>query len=283
MIFLFISIFSSVFVGILFKKIKPNFNEGFIMISFNYLIAIILSYNLFDVNISSIHLNYKIVFPLMILMPTIFYILNLSINKSGIIKTDIAQRISLIIPISASFLIFGESISLFKWIGIILGFGSVILMLYKNDKTVQNNSIFLALVFFGYGIIDILFKQIALQKTHPYTTYLFFIFTGCFIISLLMSLLFKKKEYKINKSVYFYGILLGLLNFSNIYFYLKAHKIYSDNPSTVFAVMNFGVISLATILGVFLFKEKLSKKNIFGIILAVFAIIFVLYSQYKNI
>ena len=283
MLFLFISIFSSVFVGILFKKIKPNFNEGFLMISLNYLVAIILSYSLFDVSISSFNLNYSIIFPLMFLMPTIFYILNLSINKSGIIKTDIAQRISLIIPISASFLIFGESISLFKWIGIILGFGSVILMLYKNDKKVQSNSIFLVLVFFGYGIIDILFKQIAMQKTHPYTTYLFFIFIGCFIISLLMSLFFKKKEYKINKIIYLYGIILGLFNFSNIFFYLKAHKIYSDNPSTVFAVMNFGVISLATILGVFLFKEKLSKKNILGIILAIFAIIFVLYSQYKNL
>lgn len=281
MLYLFISIFCSVFVGILFKKIKPNFTEGFLMIATNYLIAIILSYYLFDVNVSSFDLNYYIVIPLVILMPTVFYFMNISINKSGIIKTDIAQRISLIIPISASFLIFGESISAFKWIGIILGFCSVVLMLYKNDNTVKFNSIYLILVFLGYGIIDILFKQIAIQKSHPYTTYLFFVFTGCFFTSLIMSLFIKKS--KINKKIFLYGCILGILNFSNIFFYLKAHKIYNNQPSTVFAVMNFGVISLATILGVFLFKERLSKKNIFGLILAVFAIIFVLYSQFKNI
>lgn len=281
MIFLFISIFCSVSVGILFKQIKPKLSESFIMITINYLVAILLSYSLFNINISSVNLNYKLIIPLVILMPLIFYFLNLSINKSGIIKTDIAQRISLIIPISASFLIFQESISVFKWIGILLGFLSVFLMLYKTDKKIQSNSIYMAFVFFGYGIIDVLFKQIAMQKTHPYTTYLFFIFIGCFIISLIISCFLNKQ--KINKNIYFYGLLLGFLNFLNIYFYLKAHKNYSDQPSTVFAIMNFGVISIATILGVFLFKEKLSKKNIFGIILAIFAIIFVLYSQFKNI
>lgn len=281
MIFLFISIFCSVSVGILFKLIKPNLFESFMMITINYFVAIYLIYSLFNITISSVDLNYKLIIPLIILMPLIFYILNLSINKSGIIKTDIAQRISLIIPISASFLIFQESISIFKWIGILLGFISVILMLYKTDKKIQSNSIYLTLVFFGFGIIDVLFKQIAMQKTHPYTTYLFFVFIGCFVISLLISCFLKKQ--KINNKIYFYGLLLGCLNFSNIYFYLKAHEIYSDQPSTVFAIMNFGVILLATILGVFLFKEKLSKKNILGIILAVFAIIFVLYSQLKKI
>ena len=283
MIYLLISIFCSVFVGILFKKTKPSFSEGFTMITLNYLVSIFLCYSLFNINISSFNLNCSILIPLIILMPTVFYILNLSINKSGIIKTDIAQRISLIIPISASFLIFGESISVFKWIGIILGFTSVILMLYKSNQTVKSNSIYLGFVFLGYGIIDVLFKQIAIQKTQPFTTYLFFIFIGCFFTSLIVSIFIKKTKFEVNKKIFLYGLILGCLNFSNIYFYLNAHKIYNDQPSTVFAVMNFGVISLATILGVFIFKEKLSKKNIIGIILAVFAIIFVLYSQYKNI
>jgi hypothetical protein len=35
-----------------------------------------------------------------------------------------------------------------------------------------------AVVFLGFGIIDILFKQVALFKEVPYTTSLFLIYTG---------------------------------------------------------------------------------------------------------
>lgn len=281
MFFLIISIICSVSVGVLFKKIKPDFYESFLIISINYLISIVLSWFLFEPQLNNISLNYWIILPLILLMPSIFIILNLSIKKSGIIKTDIAQRLSLVIPIFSSFLLFGESISLLKWFGLILGFLAVFLMLSRSEKNIKSNSCYLAIVFFGYGIIDVLFKQIALQKSHPYTTYLFLVFVGCLLVSILFSFFIKKRVKKIDFSVIIYGIILGVLNFSNIYFYLKAHKIFSSEPSTVFAMMNFGVISLATILGVFIFKEKLSKKNILGIAIAVVAIIFVLISQFK--
>jgi drug/metabolite transporter (DMT)-like permease len=77
--------------------------------------------------------------------------------------------------------------------------------------------------------------------------------------------------------------LLGLFNFLNIYFYLKAHQSFAKTPTTVFATMNFGVILLGTLVGAFYFKEKLSGKNILGLVLAVIAIIFVVLSQSGNL
>lgn len=280
MLFLIISIVCSVSVGILFKKVKPNLFESFIMIALNYLIAFVLSYFLFEVKLENSDINLSLVIPLVILMPSVFYFLNQSINKSGIIKTDISQRISLIIPISASFLLFGEKISLFKWLGIILGFIAVFLMLYKQNHIKKSNSIYLALVFLGYGIIDVFFKQIALQNNIPYITYLFYIFVGCFISSIIFLILLKKKA-KIKFTVILNGLFLGILNFSNIFFYMKAHKIFSEQPSTVFAIMNFGVIVLATVIGYFFFNEKLTQKNILGLLLALFAIFFILVSQFN--
>ena len=52
------------------------------------------------------------------------------------------------------------------------------------------------------------------------------------------------------------GIVLGVLNFFNILFYIKAHQSFSGNPTLVFAGMNIGVICLGTITGAFAFKEK---------------------------
>jgi multidrug transporter EmrE-like cation transporter len=69
------------------------------------------------------------------------------------------------------------------------------------------------------------------------------------------------------------GLVLGLLNFSNIYFYIRAHQTFPENPTLVFSAMNIGVISLGTLIGAGLFKERLSLVNGLGILLAVGAII----------
>ena len=72
------------------------------------------------------------------------------------------------------------------------------------------------------------------------------------------------------------GIVLGMLNMGNIYAYIKAHQSLADSPSVVFTGMNVGVIAVATLVGVFAFKESLSKLNILGIVLAM-ACVFVLF------
>lgn len=56
------------------------------------------------------------------------------------------------------------------------------------------------------------------------------------------------------------GIILGVLNFFNILFYIKAHQSFGQNPTLVFAGMNIGVICLGTITAHF-FKEKSAKST----------------------
>lgn len=285
MINLFISILCSVSVGVLFKYIKAKTSVNIFLITVNYLFAIIATYvglhPVIDTGV--VAFNYFTI-SLSVLLPSVFIFLSLSIHYSGIIKTDIAQRISLVIPIACSYWLFNETISGMKWIGLITGFISFWFILSKGKKLTQSNSIYLLFVFVGYGVIDVLFKQVALQKNIPYITALFFIFCGSFIFSVIITLVsWFKKKLIIEKNVFFYGILLGLLNFLNIYFYLKAHQSFAKHPTTVFATMNFGVIFFATLIGAFYFKEKLSKRNILGLALAVIAIIFIVISQIENI
>jgi len=75
-------------------------------------------------------------------------------------------------------------------------------------------------------------------------------------------------------------MLLGMFNFMNIFFYLKAHQALSAQPSLVFASMNIGVVVLGTLLGYFLFKEQLSKLNFAGVGLAIVAIVMITTAQY---
>lgn len=290
MLYLILSICFSVSVGILIKISKKSNADVFQMISFNYLIAILCSYFLFDVNIEikTHEVPYLPILALAILLPIVFVFLIKSIQQVGIIRTDLAQRLSLFLPIIAAILIFNETISVLKYIGILLGLSSIYLILNRNESTTTSkrvtNWLYPTLVFIGFGVIDILFKQLALYSTIPYIESMFYIFIGALIISILINLFYiivQKRPFRYYSLLY--GIPLGLINFLNIYFYLKAHRVFSETPTTVFAGMNFGVIILGTLIGYFFFNEKLSFKNCIGITLALVSVLIILITQFYNL
>ncbi|HUH54664.1 MAG TPA: EamA/RhaT family transporter, partial [Rhodanobacter sp.] len=68
------------------------------------------------------------------------------------------------------------------------------------------------------------------------------------------------------------GVLLGLFNFGNILFYLRGHRALPQHPALVFASMNIGVVALGALVGVLLFRERLSRLNLAGVLLAALAI-----------
>jgi len=123
-------------------------------------------------------------------------------------------------------------------------------------------------VWFGYGIIDILFKQVAKSGgAFPTTLFIAFSLAACIMF---IYLLFKRTQWNVASVVG--GIILGVLNFFNILFYIKAHQSFGSNPTLVFAGMNIGVICLGTITGALIFKEKISKVNWLGIVFSLCAI-----------
>lgn len=76
------------------------------------------------------------------------------------------------------------------------------------------------------------------------------------------------------------GLLLGVFNFFNILFYIKAHQYFKANPTLVFAAMNVGVIALGTLTGTVIFKEKLRPIHLIGIGFALTAIVILFYGQH---
>lgn len=284
MLFLILSIICSVTVGIIFKLTRHYNCNPVQIVAFNYVFALLFCYLTYAPNLDEVSKNdpWNIYAAVGILLPVIFLFLVASIKHMGIVKTDAAQRLSLFIPILAAWFIFKEEFNSYKIIGLAVGFLALLFILRKPSENQQNKWIYPALVLLGFGVIDILFKQIALYSTLPYTTSLFIVFCIALLISLgivIYNGVVKRVKLEI-KNILFGG-LVGLFNFGNILFYLKAHKVFSENPSTVFAGMNMGVIVLGSIVGVLFFKEKLSKMNFSGIILALIAIIFIVFSQIK--
>ncbi|WP_316821981.1 EamA family transporter [Pedobacter gandavensis] len=288
MIYLIISIFCSVTVAVLLKLARRYKINVLQAITWNYLFAIALSFIFFKPSIAELT-NAKlspVYLCLGVLLPLVFWFLGASIRNIGIARTDIAQRLSLFISILAAYFLFGDQFNTLKILGLCFGFTAIIFTLYRKSAslTTGGNWIYPLLVFFGFGIIDILFKQIAQIKDLAYTSSLILTFAISFVISLLSILyLAVVKQQKLELVNFACGAVLGFFNFGNILFYLKAHREMADHPSTVFAAMNIGVIILGTLVGVFLFKEKLNKLNYLGLALALIAIILITLSQFHAI
>src|SRR5690606_23676098 len=125
-------------------------------------------------------------------------------------------------------------------------------------------------VWLGYGTIDILFKQLA-KSGAAFSSSLLLSFILAAI--LMFAWLALRRSTQWSPRSLLSGVLLGLLNFGNIYFYIRAHQTFPDNPTLVFAAMNIGVISAGTLVGAGVFRERLGRLNVLGIALALVAIV----------
>ena len=276
---LIIAVLCSVAVSVLLKVARKRHIEIQQAIAFNYIVALSLSWFLLKPDFKGLEFtdfiaqseNTPIFLALGILLPSVFIIMSKAVEFAGIVRSDAAQRLSLFLPILAAFLIFHETLSQSKAIGIVLAFVGLFCLLSKpNQQSAVDFRGILGLVgvWFGYGIIDILFKQVAKSGgAFPTTLFIAFSLAACIMF---IYLLFKRTQW--NVASFVGGIILGVLNFFNILFYIKAHQSFGSNPTLVFAGMNIGVICLGTITGALIFKEKISKINWLGIVFSLSAI-----------
>lgn len=280
-----LAVLCSVTVGVLIKFARSR--DIFIAqsIAVNYLVTTALCYFVLKPNFGGQSLvqivaenpSSYLFFALAILLPTVFLIQAKALEFAGIIRTDAAQRLSLFLPILAAFTLFGEAVTGQKLLALLLAFAALGCLLWKSHQGMAKGGktavISLALVWIGFGVIDILFKQMAKSgSAFPLTLLISFIGAGCFMFIYLM---LKRTQWHIPSVLT--GLLLGALNFGNILFYIKAHQVMKDDPTLVFTGMNLGVISLGTLIGALLFKEKINKINYLGVLFAVAAILCLFY------
>lgn len=273
MMYLTIAVLCSVAVSVLLKILRQRDIDIRQTIVAGYPVAFLLTWFLLKPDVSGMSDlggAWTIIIALGVLLPAVFIILGRAIEAVGMVATDAAQRLSLIIPIVAAFLLFGEVLTGIRVFGLLLGFLALGALIYRPQqgeisKQAKHTPLWLFGVWAGYGVIDILFKQVAKQgAAFPLTLFVSFGLAG---LLLLIYLLIMRVRWQGNALAA--GILLGALNMGNIYAYIRAHQVLSESPSIVFTGMNVGVIAVATLIGVGVFKESLNRINILGLLLAI--------------
>ena len=273
MMYLTTAVLCSVAVSVLLKILRQRDIDIRQTIVAGYPVAFLLTWFLLKPDVSGMSDlggAWAIIIALGVLLPAVFIILGRAIEEVGMVATDAAQRLSLIIPIVAAFLLFGEVLTGTRIFGLLLGFLALGALIYRPQqgeisKQAKHTPLWLFGVWAGYGVIDILFKQVAKQgAAFPLTLFVSFGLAG---LLLLIYLLIMRVRWQGNALAA--GILLGALNMGNIYAYIRAHQVLSESPSIVFTGMNVGVIAVATLIGVGVFKESLNRINILGLLLAI--------------
>jgi drug/metabolite transporter (DMT)-like permease len=279
MIYVLASAVCSVLVSVLLKLARRFGLDIGQAVAWNYVVACALSALLLQATLAPLRQPGAPWFALAglgVLLPVIFLVLGASVRHAGIVRSDAAQRLSLLLSLLAAFLLFGERLDPAKALGCALGLVALLGMVWRTGAVPGDGGAgrwaWPFVVFAGFGAIDVLFKRVAAAGV-PLGSALLAMFALALLVAFVLAAWRTARggaRFSLRNALG--GLLLGLCNFGNILFYLRAHRALPQHPALVFASMNLGVVVLGALAGMLLFRERLSRTNLAGLLLALLAI-----------
>lgn len=277
------AILFSTLVFVIFKFFKKFNIDNIQAIAVNYLTATSIGYFWYDKEFTPREIIAADWFPIVLIIGfgfiAAYFLYAISSQKIGIAITAVSSKMSVIIPAVAGFLLFDEEVVWQKVAGIALTLIALFLILRQNQesksKKKENLKLLLLLpivIFLLTGTNDVMMKyteehfvknDMVLMLS---TIYLVAFVWACLI--LWVAIAGKKSKFAFKNIIA--GLILGLTNFCSTYFLF--HSMESFESSFMFPILNISVVCLSAIIGLLFFKEKLSKINYIGIILAILAI-----------
>ncbi len=283
MIYLFLSIAASSLIFVIFKlfaRYKINTLQAIVV---NYCIAFATGISTYTGDTSASEAISSQWFygalALGFVFISVFNLMAITTQKSGLSVVSVATKMSVIIPIAFGILYYQESAAFLKIIGILMALVAVFMASTKEKTAIDRNTLlFPFLILIGSGIIDVSLKYIeqAYVKDTDAGIFSATIFASAGVLGIvLVSYYLITGRTKIALKNIIAGIILGVPNYFSIYFLVKALRIDGMDSSSIFTLNNVSIVILSTLLGILLFKERLLVKNWIGIGLAILSILLV--------
>ena len=279
-----LSVLCSSLIFVIFKFFDVYKIQTFYAIITNYVVACsvgLLFYQgeakIFSVSESPWFLG---TFALGLLFIIVFNLMAATSQRLGVSVASVATKMSLVLPVLFGVFYYEEVLGPLKIIGILLALLAVYFASVKpRTKVFKIGSLLLPfLVFTGSGLIDLSLGFFQKEFISDIELPLFSatIFASAAAIGIAYILINTvRKPLKLNFKNVLAGITLGIPNYFSIYFLLRALQNDTLSSASIFTVNNVAIVMFSTLLGILLFKEKLSVKNWGGILLAVISIILV--------
>ncbi|WP_420602059.1 EamA family transporter [Flagellimonas sp.] len=284
MLYLVLSVLCTSLIFVIFKLFDTYKVQTLYAIVVNYVVACTVGLLLSEGSFNIYETMEKSWFPGAIALGMFFILVfNLMAKTSqvaGVSVASVATKMSLVIPVVFGVILYQERLSGLQIVGIFLALAAVYFasMKEKGASLSKKSLILPLLVFLGSGIIDASIKYFEASHLKPEEVSIFsamlFGFAAisgfCFI-----GIKAVKKPLKANFKNVLGGIFLGVPNYFSIFFLLKALQHGKLDSAAIFTLNNVAIVMLTTLLGIILFKERMSPKNWGGIALAVVSIVLV--------
>ena len=277
MYFLLLTILCSTSISIILKYSDTKKGEPIVLLAGNYLVASLIGLALLLINENKIFSIQTLLFGagLGLLFVLSFFAFAKAISFAGTGLATTSSRLSVIIPILFSIIIFNEMPNKLHLVG--FGFTLITFILFYfsvrgNHKDGEGvlKYLFLIAVFVGIGINDFAIKVYKFwrpEQEEPY--FIFFIFSSAFVYSSIYIIL---KKVKISKNTVLLGLVLGIPNAFSTFFLLGALALLP--AILVYPLMNVGIILFTTVAAFLIWKEKLNRWGVLALASGLLAILF---------
>lgn len=268
MIYLILAILSSALVAIVMRIAQPRVNYPIGLLAGNYLVCVLMALlmSIGDLRSGTFHgigfcTGIGALNGLMYLSG--FVAMQWNTRHNGVILSSIFMKLGVLVPTLASVLFFHELPTAVQLGGFLLAIAAILIINYqKGSKLSRSSWALIALLFLG-GMGDTMSKVFE-ELGNPQLKNLFLLFTFVFALVFCFCLMAVRKE-KLGVKELLYGIALGVPNFLTSLFVLNS---LSTVPAIiVFPTFSVGVILVVALAGILLFREKLSRRQLFGCLL----------------
>lgn len=278
---LFLAIFLSSLIFVLFK-VFPRFKiDTFQAIVFNYISAFLCGYILYGSDLkeeaweNTNWIFYAVLAALLFI--SLFVLMGKSAQKNGMAITSVAVKMSMAVSVLGMVFIYNEQLPFLKIIAILLAFSGVILVSFskKSSDSKQQTWWMLLILFFGSGILDLLLNYVQKTQVDVISSALFSAFgfgiAGLIGLGILITQITRRKT-RIEFRNIIGGVILGVPNFFSIFLLMRAYNSVTWSDSSVLAVINVAVVCISTLCGTLIFSEKISWTKGFGLCCSLLAI-----------
>ena len=278
---LFLAIFLSSLIFVLFK-VFPRFKiDTFQAIVFNYISAFLCGYILYGSDLkeeaweNTNWIFYAVLAALLFI--SLFVLMGKSAQKNGMAITSVAVKMSMAVSVLGMVFIYNEQLPFLKIIAILLAFSGVILVSFskKSSDSKQQTWWMLLILFFGSGILDLLLNYVQKTQVNVISSALFSAFgfgiAGLIGLGILITQITRRKT-RIEFRNIIGGVILGVPNFFSIFLLMRAYNSVTWSDSSVLAVINVAVVCISTLCGTLIFSEKISWVKGLGLCCSLLAI-----------
>jgi drug/metabolite transporter (DMT)-like permease len=283
MIFLLLAIFGSGVIPVLFRACNNWRINLFWAIPINYLTCVaignFLSVNSFTVGNLARQSWIGLAAIQGVLLAVNFFLLASTAQRAGVAIAALASRLSVAIPSVLAFVLYGDSLTPVKLLGLSAALVALFLCTAPDKHSDRFGSkLFQLLPILVFATFGCYFTILKYLQTHyldafTYHAYVMSAFAFAFVASLAIGFgggVLSMTDFCVRHLAA--GVGLGAINYVAMYSLLRMLALSGWQSSQLYPIYSVGVVAVSTLLAFVCFSERLSRQKILGLLVGLLAV-----------